>query len=104
MIRRFYTRWFAIDMSVRDLFPPDMTAQRERVRPGADWLLGEFIDQRAEEPVAFLAQLGRDHRKYGVTATALREHAGALYTTLRSQLIDRWTDRLDEAAGRRGER
>ena len=22
LIRRFYTRWFAIDMSVRDLFPP----------------------------------------------------------------------------------
>jgi len=28
LIRRFYTRWFAIDISVRDLFPPDMGAQR----------------------------------------------------------------------------
>ena len=36
LIRRFYTRWFAIDMSVRDLFPPDMTAQRNAFAHGRD--------------------------------------------------------------------
>jgi hypothetical protein len=30
------------------------------------WIYGELVAQRAEDPVAFLAQLGRDHRKYGV--------------------------------------
>ena len=67
LIRRFYTRWFAIDISVRDLFPPDMDAQRAAFAQAMTWLFGELIAQRAEEPVAFLAQLGRDHRKYGVT-------------------------------------
>ena len=32
LIRRFYTRWFAIDISVRDLFPPDMERTAPRVR------------------------------------------------------------------------
>ena len=63
-------------MSVRDLFPPDMDAQRTAFAQALTWLFAELIAQRAEEPVAFLAQLGRDHRKYGVTPTALRQHAG----------------------------
>ena len=32
LIHRFYTRWFAIDTAVRDLFPPDMDAAAHRVR------------------------------------------------------------------------
>ncbi len=98
LIRRFYTRWFAIDSSVRDLFPPDMTAQRDAFAQAVTWLFGELIDQRAEEPVAFLAQLGRDHRKYGVTQRHYDSMQDALLTTLRSQLIERWDDRLEEAA------
>jgi NAD(P)H-flavin reductase/hemoglobin-like flavoprotein len=98
LIRRFYTRWFAIDMSVRDLFPPDMTAQRGAFAQAVTWLFGELIDQRAQEPVAFLAQLGRDHRKYGVTQRHYDSMQDALLTTLRSQLIETWDDRLGEAA------
>ena len=67
VIRRFYTRWFAIDISARDLFPPDMGDQRAAFAKAMTWLFSELIAQRAQEPVAFLAQLGRDHRKYGVT-------------------------------------
>jgi NAD(P)H-flavin reductase/hemoglobin-like flavoprotein len=98
LIRRFYTRWFAIDMSVRDLFPPDMTAQRSAFATAVTWVLGELVDQRAQEPVAFLAQLGRDHRKYGVTQRHYDSMQNALLTTLRTQLIDEWDDRLAEAA------
>ena len=98
LIRRFYTRWFAIDMSVRDLFPPDMTAQRNAFATAVTWLFGELIDQRAQEPVAFLAQLGRDHRKYGVTQRHYDSMQDALLTTLRTQLIEEWDDRLAEAA------
>jgi NAD(P)H-flavin reductase/hemoglobin-like flavoprotein len=98
LIRRFYTRWFAIDMSVRDLFPPDMTAQRGAFAQAVTWLFGELIAQRADEPVAFLAQLGRDHRKYGVTQRHYDSMQDALLTTLRSQLIETWDDRLGEAA------
>ena len=67
LIRRFYTHWFAIDIAVRDLFPPDMGTQFNVFAQALTWLFGELIAQRADEPVAFLAQLGRDHRKYGVT-------------------------------------
>ena len=98
LIRRFYTRWFAIDMSARDLFPPDMAAQRTAFAEAMTWLLSEFIAQRAEEPVAFLAQLGRDHRKYGVTQRHYDSMQDALLTTLRSHLIESWDDTLAEAA------
>ena len=98
LIRRFYTRWFAIDTSVRDLFPPDMEAQRSAFANAMTWLFGELIAQRAQEPVAFLAQLGRDHRKYGVTQRHYDSMQDALVTTLRSHLIESWDDRLAEAA------
>jgi NAD(P)H-flavin reductase/hemoglobin-like flavoprotein len=98
LIRRFYTRWFAIDTGVRDLFPPEMGAQRTTFAQALTWLLGELIAQRADEPVAFLAQLGRDHRKYGVTQQHYDSMYTALYSTLRSHLIERWDGRIAEAA------
>ena len=75
-----------------------MDAQRAAFAQAMTWLFSELIAQRAEEPVAFLAQLGRDHRKYGVTQRHYDSMQDALYTTLRSHLIDSWDDRLAEAA------
>ncbi|MBV8349986.1 MAG: 2-polyprenylphenol hydroxylase, partial [Mycolicibacterium sp.] len=98
LIRRFYTRWFAIDTSVRDLFPPDMGGQRAAFGYALTWVLNELIAQRAEEPVSFLAQLGRDHRKYGVVQRHYRTMHDALYSTLRGELIDDWDPALDETA------
>ena len=43
-----------------------MAGQRAAFAQALRWVYGELVPQRAEEPVAFLAQLGRDHRKYGV--------------------------------------
>lgn len=97
LIHRFYTRWFAVDGEVRDLFPPDLSRQRTVFAEAMTWLFGELIAQRADEPVAFLAQLGRDHRKYGVTQRHYDSMQDALLTTLRSHLIDRWDDRLADA-------
>jgi NAD(P)H-flavin reductase/hemoglobin-like flavoprotein len=98
LIRRFYTRWFAVDVSARDLFPPDMAAQRTAFAQAITWLFSELIAQRAHEPVAFLAQLGRDHRKYGVTQRHYDSMQDALHTTLRSHLIESWDDKLAETA------
>ena len=97
LVHRFYTRWFAIDPAVRDLFPPDMGSQRAAFGQALRWVLGELIAQRSEEPVAFLAQLGRDHRKYGVTEEHYQAMQKALYSSFRSQLssVDA---ALDEAA------
>ncbi len=86
LIRNFYTQWFATDLSARDLFPPDMTSQRDVFARALTWLFEELIAQRAEEPVAFLAQLGRDHRKYGVTQSHYDSMQDALYTSLHSHL------------------
>ena len=90
LIGDVYTRWFALDISVRDLFPPTWTHQRAAFAKALSWLLGELIEQRAEEPVAFLAQLGRDHRKYGVTQRALRQHADRAADAAAHHLGDRW--------------
>ena len=98
LMGRFYSCWFALDPSVRDMFPPDMAGQRTVFAQALDWVFGEFVDQRAEEPVAFLAQLGRDHRTYGVTDEHYEAMAHALYATLNSDLSEVWTDEVDDAA------
>lgn len=97
LVADFYTRWFATDLSARDLFPPDMATQRKVFGHALSWLCDELIAQRAEEPVAFLAQLGRDHRKYGVTPGHYETLQTALLATLRGRLADRWDRRLAEA-------
>ena len=101
LVRRFYTHWFGLDVSVRDLFPPEMERQRAAFAHALHWVYGELVAQRAEEPVAFLAQLGRDHRKYGVLPGHYDTLRHALYTTLRSHLghpsRNAWTDAVDDA-------
>ncbi|AFM15237.1 2-polyprenylphenol hydroxylase-like oxidoreductase [Mycolicibacterium chubuense NBB4] len=96
LIAEFYTRWFARDLSARDLFPPDMHKQRRVFAEALCWLCDELIAQRAEEPVGFLAQLGRDHRKYGVTQAHYESLKDALGATLRARLAGIWEPRLAE--------
>jgi NAD(P)H-flavin reductase/hemoglobin-like flavoprotein len=98
LIGRFYARWFSFEASPRDLFPPDMAAQRAAFAQALSWVYGELVAQRAEEPVAFLAQLGRDHRKYGVLPGHYETLGQALYTTLRDELADAWSDAVEAAA------
>ncbi|MGU3502642.1 globin domain-containing protein [Mycobacterium sp. C31M] len=97
LIGRFYTRWFAIDPTARDLFPPDLTQQRRAFGQALSWLLTEMIARRADEPVAFLAQLGRDHRKYGVTEQHYDTMREALLATLQGHLTYVWDGRIAEA-------
>lgn len=47
LVRRFYAHWFALDASVRDLFPPDMGAQRAAFGQALHWVYGELVAQRA---------------------------------------------------------
>jgi len=98
LIRLFYDTWFAIDDSVRELFPPDLGHQRAAFGLALRWVLGELADQRAEEPVAFLSQLGRDHRKYGVTREHHQSLGRALHIAMRTELGNVWTPRVDAAA------
>ncbi|ACC39105.1 MULTISPECIES: FAD-binding oxidoreductase [Mycobacterium ulcerans group] len=98
LVRSFYTNWFSLDSSVRDLFPPEMSGQRAAFTRALHWVYSELVAQRAEEPIAFLAQLGRDHRKYGVQPTQYETLRRALQTTLRSHLGSSWTDSVARAA------
>jgi NAD(P)H-flavin reductase/hemoglobin-like flavoprotein len=97
-VREFYTQWFTLDPTVRDLFPPEMDGQRAAFAHAMDWVYGELVAQRAQEPVAFLAQLGRDHRKYGVLPRHYDTLRGALFGALRAHVGDGWTDAVDDAA------
>ena len=98
LVRQFYTHWFALDVSVRDLFPPDMDSQRAAFAHALQWVYGELVAQRAQAPVDFLAQLGRDHRKYGVLPTHYDTLRNALYVTMRNRLGTAWTDAVEDAA------
>ena len=98
LVHRFYINWFALDVSVRDLFPPEMHGQRAAFAHALEWVYGELVAQRAEEPVAFLAQLGRDHRKFGVLPRHYDTLRRALYATLRGHLGAAWTPAVDAAA------
>ena len=98
LVHRFYTHWFGLDVSVRDLFPPEMDSQRAAFAHALHWVYGELVEQRAAEPVAFLAQLGRDHRKYGVLPRHYDTLRRALYETLRTHLVEAWTDAVEAAA------
>lgn len=98
LMRRFHRLWFSLDASARDLLPPDLGHVRDAFAHALRWLVGEFAAQRAAEPVAFLAQLGRDHRKYGVTEEHYRRLCQALFLALRAELADRWSDGVDDAA------
>lgn len=97
LIRRFYATWFSLDPSVCDLFPPDMAHQRAAFTLAMRWLFGEFVAQRSAEPVGFLAQLGRDHRKYGVTDSQYRTLCQSMFLALRAELGERFTPAVDDA-------
>ena len=85
LVGRFYATWFQRDASVRELFPADLTCQRAAFAEAMRWLFGEFV-AHLPEPVAFLAQLGRDHRKYGVTDSQYASLCQSFFLTLRTEL------------------
>lgn len=97
LIRRFYATWFARNPAVRELFPPDLTRQHSAFLHAMRWMLGELVAQRSTEPVAFMAQLGRDHRKYGVTDAHYTGLCQAFFLTVRDELGARWTADIDAA-------
>ncbi|GFG87633.1 FAD-binding oxidoreductase [Mycolicibacter algericus] len=97
-VGRLFTCWFGTDPSARDLFPADLTAIRVAFAQAMNWVYGELVAQRAQEPVAFLAQLGRDHRKYGVTQHHYGTMGRVLYAALRDELAEDWTAAVEDAA------
>jgi NAD(P)H-flavin reductase len=85
----FYSCLFVAHPELRQMFPPAMDEQRDRLFRA----IRKIVDTMSTpaELADYLAQLGRDHRKYGVTPQmygalgeafnqALRRYAGAVFT------------------------
>ncbi len=94
--KSFYAILFTEYPGVRDYFPAAMDAQRDRLVKA----IGYALD-RLEEPeklLPFLAQLGRDHRKYGVQRAHYTAVAESLKTAMRRFAgSEMWTDEVERA-------
>lgn len=97
-VKNAFSRWFATDPSVIDLFPGDMSTVRGHFGQALHYVLAEMTAYRTDGLVNFLTQLGRDHRKFGATDAQYASMRRALLDTARDQLRPIWDDRLESAA------
>jgi len=94
----FYALLFLEQPALRDLFPPMMDAQR-------DGLLGALVTavRRAQDPqnptglAEYLAQLGRDHRTFGVRPPHYEPAGRCLVAAMKRFARPGWTAAMDEA-------
>ncbi len=91
----FYARLFLQEPSLRQLFPPAMDEQRDRLFRA----LARVVESLSspEELASYLSQLGRDHRKYGVDPAMYDAVGGALIATLRAYAGDKFTEAAEQA-------
>jgi NAD(P)H-flavin reductase/hemoglobin-like flavoprotein len=91
----FYARLFLQEPGLRALFPPAMDEQRDRLFRA----LARIVENLGspEELATYLAQLGRDHRKYGVEPGMYEAVGGALIATLRTYAGEEFTSAAEEA-------
>jgi NAD(P)H-flavin reductase/hemoglobin-like flavoprotein len=91
----FYGQLFLRQPHLRQLFPPAMDEQRDRLLRS----LGRIVETQStpEEMASYLAQLGRDHRKYGVQPEMYEAVGTALLATLRAFARDAFTRQAEDA-------
>jgi NAD(P)H-flavin reductase/hemoglobin-like flavoprotein len=91
----FYGQLFVRQPRLRQLFPPAMDEQRDRLFHA----LGRIVESLStpEEMAAYLSQLGRDHRKYRVEPEMYEAVGAALLATLRVFARDAFTSDAEEA-------
>jgi ferredoxin-NADP reductase/hemoglobin-like flavoprotein len=91
----FYALLFLEDPSLRDMFPPMMDTQRDR-------LLSALVQvvHHSHEPhtlVDYLQQLGRDHRKFGVQPDHYVTVCRCLLAAMKRFARPGWTAEMDSA-------
>jgi NAD(P)H-flavin reductase/hemoglobin-like flavoprotein len=91
----FYGALFVIAPDTRNLFPVNMTTQRDRLLRALVYVV-QMVD-RPDELVTFLGQLGRDHRKFDVLARHYDAVGMALISALKRFLGKRWTTDVEIA-------
>lgn len=91
----FYARLFASSPEMRSLFPMSMTAQRESMFESLTQLIGRVDNKPGCAEI--LTQLGRDHRKFGVTSKHYPAFFAALRDTAGHYNHDGWTPDVQDA-------
>ncbi|WP_395105591.1 globin domain-containing protein [Actinomadura sp. SCN-SB] len=91
----FYGRLFASDPRLRELFPPAMDRQRDRMFRALIEIVGSLDDLAALDRT--LARLGRCHRKFGVLPEHYPVMGAALIATLRRFGGTAWTAETETA-------
>jgi NAD(P)H-flavin reductase len=86
----FYGRLFASNPEMRALFPLAMDRQRDRFSRALARLVWSL--DCPEQLDAYLRELGRDHRRFGVTARHYPEFMAALLATVREFAGAAWSD------------
>ncbi len=96
LTRSFYAILFARNPAVRDLFPASMDSQRDKLLTAIAYAIDQLED--LDRLLPFLAQLGRDHRKYGIVDAHYAAVGDALITALEQFAGNEiWTDEVDAA-------
>jgi NAD(P)H-flavin reductase/hemoglobin-like flavoprotein len=85
----FYARLFAANPDCRALFPTSMTVQRERMFSALARIVWSLDNQPGSAEI--LGQLGRLHRRYGVTSAHYNPFFAALRDTARHFTGPAWT-------------
>jgi NAD(P)H-flavin reductase/hemoglobin-like flavoprotein len=93
--KHFYSVLFHHAPEVRDLFPVNMEVQRSRLLRALVHVV-QMVDRPAEL-TPFLAQLGRDHRKFGVIARHYHVLGVALLSAIAHFSGDAWTPAVARA-------
>lgn len=88
----FYSDLFLRDPSMRDLFAVSMTQQRGRLLHALGRIVSQVDD--LDNLVPFIRQLGRDHRKFGVTPEQYPTVGASLLATLAYFTGEEWTPEL----------
>lgn len=91
----FYGRLFAESPHLRGMFPPAMDGQRDRLFRALTRIVWSL--DSPDSLAAFLRQLGRDHRKYGVLTEHYTAVGNALLATVRTFAADVWDDEIEAA-------
>jgi NAD(P)H-flavin reductase/hemoglobin-like flavoprotein len=91
----FYGRLFIAHPQLRDMFPPAMDVQRDRLLKALVRIVEGLTSP--EDLVMYLSQLGRDHRKYSVAPEMYDAVGQALIATLRAFAGPAFTPAAEEA-------
>jgi NAD(P)H-flavin reductase len=88
----FYAALFTLDPSLRAMFPAAMGGQRDKLLAALGYIVSNVDD--GDTLVAFVKQLGADHRRFEVKPEHYPIVGQALLHTLAKGLRELWTEQL----------